>query len=180
MACAAFGISQVRLLGIYLVPFALIPIVVVTFLDSRTALYTHLITILICSFVAPFPLEFLFLQTVIGMAAIDNLRDLVKRSQLMQCALLVFFVYCVSYLGYTLLIEGDLSKINWNMFLYLGINCISLLFAYLLIYILEKLFGFMLFFIGIGMIIGMLIAENVVLVVSAGVFLLLGYHLFCH
>lgn len=35
-------------------------------------------------------------------------------------------------------------------------------------------------FIGIGMIIGMLIAENVVLVVSAGVFLLLGYHLFCH
>ncbi len=38
---------------------------------------------------------------------------------------------------------------------------------------LEKLFGFMLFFIGIGMIIGMLIAENVVLVVSAGVFLLL-------
>ena len=44
----------------------------------------------------------------------------------------------------------------------------------------EKLFGFMLFFIGIGMIIGMLIAENVVLVVSAGVFLLLGYHLFCH
>ena len=45
---------------------------------------------------------------------------------------------------------------------------------------LEKLFGFMLFFIGIGMIIGMLIAENVVLVVSAGVFLLLGYHLFCH
>ena len=37
----------------------------------------------------------------------------------------------------------------------------------------EKLFGFMLFFIGIGMIIGMLIAENVVLVVSAGVFLLL-------
>ena len=45
---------------------------------------------------------------------------------------------------------------------------------------LEKLIGFMLFFIGIGMIIGMLIAENVVLVVSAGVFLLLGYHLFCH
>ena len=44
----------------------------------------------------------------------------------------------------------------------------------------KKLFGFMLFFIGIGMIIGMLIAENVVLVVSAGVFLLLGYHLFCH
>ena len=44
----------------------------------------------------------------------------------------------------------------------------------------EKLIGFMLFFIGLGMVIGLLIAENVILVVTAGVFLLMGYHLFCH
>ena len=44
----------------------------------------------------------------------------------------------------------------------------------------EKLIGFMLFFIGLGMAIGLLIAENVILVVAAGVFLLMGYHLFCH
>ena len=36
------------------------------------------------------------------------------------------------------------------------------------------------FFIGLGMVIGFLIAENVILVVTAGAFLLLGYHLFCH
>ena len=44
----------------------------------------------------------------------------------------------------------------------------------------EKLIGFMLLFIGLGMVIGLLIAENVILVVAAGVFLLMGYHLFCH
>ena len=44
----------------------------------------------------------------------------------------------------------------------------------------EKLIGFMLFFIVLGMVIGFLIAENVILVVTAGAFLLLGYHLFCH
>ena len=44
----------------------------------------------------------------------------------------------------------------------------------------EKLIGFMLFFIGLGMVIGLLIAENVILVVAAGVFLLMGYHLFRH
>ena len=44
----------------------------------------------------------------------------------------------------------------------------------------KKLIGFMLFFIGLGMVIGLLIAENVILVVAAGVFLLMGYHLFCH
>ena len=44
----------------------------------------------------------------------------------------------------------------------------------------EKLIGFMLFFIGLGMVIGFLIAENVILVVTAGAFLLVGYHLFCN
>lgn len=44
----------------------------------------------------------------------------------------------------------------------------------------EKLIGFMMFFIGLGMVIGLLIAENAILVTTAGVLLLLGYHLFCH
>ena len=34
---------------------------------------------------------------------------------------------------------------------------------------LEKLIGFMLFFTGFGMVIGLLIAENVILVVAAGI-----------
>ncbi len=138
----AFFLSELRLLGIYLVPFAIIPIIVVTFFDSRTALYVHLITVLICSFSAPFALEFIFLQLIVGMTAIDSLSDLSRRSQLMRCALLVFLAYSFAYAGYTLFTEGDLSKLNYNMFIYFGINCVFLLFAYLLIYIFERIFGF--------------------------------------
>lgn len=138
----AFFLSEVRVQGIYLVPFAIIPIIVVTFFDSRTALYVHLITVLICAFTAPFALEFIFLQLIVGMTAIDSLSDLSRRSQLMRCAVLVFLAYCFAYVGYTLLSEGDLSKISYNMFVYFGINCVFLLFAYLLIYIFEKTFGF--------------------------------------
>lgn len=87
-------------------------------------------------------MEFIFLQIIIGMTAIDTLSDLVKRSQLVRCAILVFIAYSISYLGYTLLSEGDWIKINWNMFAYFGGSCILLLFAYLLIYLLEKTFGF--------------------------------------
>lgn len=83
-------------------------------------------------------MEFIFLQIIIGMTAIDTLSDLVKRSQLVRCAILVFIAYSISYLGYTLLSEGDWIKINWNMFAYFGGSCILLLFAYLLIYLLEK------------------------------------------
>ncbi len=138
----AFLLSEFRLQGIYLVPFAIIPIIIVTFFDSRTALYVHLITVLICAFTAPFALEFIFLQLIVGMTAIDSLSDLSRRSQLMRCAVLVFLAYCFAYVGYTLLTEGDLSKLNYTMFIYFGINCIFLLFAYLLIYIFEKVFGF--------------------------------------
>ena len=138
----AYFTSQFKVLGIYIVPFAILPIIVVTFIDSRTALYAHLITVLLCAFVAPFAMEFIFLQIIIGMTAIDTLSDLVKRSQLVRCAILVFIAYSISYLGYTLLSEGDWIKINWNMFAYFGGSCILLLFAYLLIYLLEKTFGF--------------------------------------
>ena len=138
----AFFLSEIRVQGIYLVPFAIIPIIIVTFFDSRTALYVHLITVLICAFTAPFALEFIFLQLIVGMTAIDSLSDLSRRSQLMRCAVFVFLAYCFAYVGYTLLSEGDLSKINYTMFIYFGINCVFLLFAYLLIYIFEKSFGF--------------------------------------
>ncbi len=137
----AFLLSEFKIQGIYLVPFSIIPIIIVTFFDSRTALYVHLITVLICAFAAPFALEFIFLQLVVGMTAIDSLSDLSRRSQLVRCALLVFLVYCFSYAGYTLLTEGDLSKLNQNLFIYFGISCLFLLFAYLLIYIFEKAFG---------------------------------------
>ena len=134
--------SDFRVLGIYLVPFAILPIIVCTFLDSRVALYSGLIAILLSAFAAPFPLEFIFLQVMVAMAAIYSLRDLVKRSQLVRCSIIVFCTYCICYVGYTLVVEGDWSKVNMLMFLYFAINSVLLLFAYLLIYLLEKMFGF--------------------------------------
>ncbi len=42
-----------------------------------------------------------------------------------------------------------------------------------------RLLGFILFFIGIGMVIGILISETVAVLIAAAVCLLCGYHLFC-
>ncbi|HIY00595.1 MAG TPA: hypothetical protein IAA26_01915 [Candidatus Blautia faecipullorum] len=42
-----------------------------------------------------------------------------------------------------------------------------------------RLLGLMLFCIGIGMIIGMLIDGNVIIVITAGSCLMCGYHIFC-
>lgn len=131
------------LFNIYIIPFAIVPIVVCTFFDSRTALFTHLVTVLICSVMAPFPHEFLILQVIAGMVVIYSLKELSQRSQLMHCALFVFLSYSLSYLGLVLYQDADLDKIHWIMALYFGINFVLLMFAYVLVYMLEKTFGYL-------------------------------------
>lgn len=131
------------LLNIYIIPYAIVPIVVCTFFDSRTALFTHLVTVLICSVMAPFPHEFLILQVIAGMVVTYSLKELSQRSQLMHCALFVFLSYSLSYLGLVLYQDADVSKIHWVMILYFGINFVLLMFAYVLVYMLEKMFGYL-------------------------------------
>src|SRR5690606_2728086 len=77
-------------LNIYIVPFAMLPIIIRTFFDSRTALFIHIITILLVSLIVPNPYEFVLLQMAVGMTVISSLKDLTQRSQLLRSAILVF------------------------------------------------------------------------------------------
>ncbi|MDR3262457.1 MAG: HDIG domain-containing protein, partial [Tannerella sp.] len=131
-----------ELFNIYILPFAMMPIVVRTFFNSHTALFTHLITVLLCSLVAPFPHEFLILQILAGVVVIFSLKELSQRSRLIRCSIFIFISYALSYLSLSLYQEGDFHKINWLMLLFFGINFILLMFSYTLIYMLEKLFGY--------------------------------------
>jgi len=131
-----------HLFNIYIIPFAIVPIVVRTFFDSRTALFTHLIIVLLCSLMVPYPHEFLLLQTIAGMVVTFSLKDLSERSQLMRCAFFIYLSYALAYVSMTVYLESDLGKLNWLMLLYFGINFILLMFTYILVYMLERLFGY--------------------------------------
>lgn len=128
--------------SIYVVPFAMIPIIVRVFLDSRTAFMAHVTIILLCSITLRFPHEFILLQVVAGMVAIYSLRELSQRSQLLRTALVVFISYALLYFAFELIHEDDLTKLNTRMYIYFMINGILLLFAYPLLFLLEKIFGF--------------------------------------
>lgn len=130
------------LFNVYILPFAIAPIVIRTFFDSRTALFTHMISMLICSLMVPFPHEFLLLQIIAGMVVTFSLKELSQRSQLIRSAFFIFMSYVLCYLSLALYQEGDLQKINWLMLLYFGINFILLMFTYVLVYMLEKMFGY--------------------------------------
>jgi putative nucleotidyltransferase with HDIG domain len=130
-------------LSIYIVPFALVPIMVRTFFDSRTALFVHVISVLLASFMVASPFEFVLLQITVGMATISSLKEMTQRSQLMQVSTFVAITYVVMFLSYTLITDGNIAKIDWWNFLYFAVNALLLLFAYGLIYIFEKMFGFL-------------------------------------
>lgn len=136
--CVTYG-----LINVYVLPYAIVPIVVRTFFDSRTALFIHISTMLICSLMVPFPHEFLILQIIAGMVVTFSLKDLCQRSQLIRCAFLIFLSYAIVYLALSMYQDADITKINWMMFLYFGINFILLMFSYILVYMLEKTFGFL-------------------------------------
>ena len=130
-------------LSVYVVPFALLPIMVRAFFDSRTALFAHIIAVVLTSLMVAVPYEFIVLQIIIGIVTISSLVQMMRRSQLVQTALLVFVSYSISYIGLTLAIDGDGSRMHWIYVAYFAVNGLLLFFSYVLIFIFEKLFGFL-------------------------------------
>jgi len=128
--------------NVYVVPLAMIPIIIGIFLDSRTAFMAHTTIILICSIFLRHPHEFIILQLAAGMTAIYSLRELSQRSQLLRTALIVVICYALLYYAFDLIQDDELTNLNTRMYIYFCINGILLLFAYPLLFILEKTFGF--------------------------------------
>ena len=128
--------------NVYIIPYAMLPIIIRVFLDSRTAFLTQVVTILICSICLRYPHEFILLQLAAGLVAIFSLRELSQRSQLFRTALLVILTYAALYFAFELITENDLSKLNGSMYSYFIVNGILLLFTYPLLFLLEKTFGF--------------------------------------
>ena len=127
---------------IYIIPYALIPIITSIFFDTRTGLYTHYITIFLASFIAPLPFEFILLQAAVGMVAITTLRDISQRSQLVNAALAIVITYSLIYLGYGLTLDDSLQQMNAWMFAFFFLNGILLLLVYPFVYVIEQSFGF--------------------------------------
>ncbi len=129
--------------NVYIIPFALITIVVRTLMDSRTALFVFIITVLLTGFLAPNGFEFVFLQLSAGIMAIYSLPRLERRGQLVLTGIITFLTYSVVYFAFAITQETNITDIKWENFMFFAINGLFLTFSYSLIYIFEKLFGFL-------------------------------------
>lgn len=129
--------------SIYVIPFAILPIIVRIFFDSRLAFFLHVTTILLSATFAPNSFEFAIIQIPIGLVAMYSLYRMTRRSQLVRAAILIILSYSLLYTGLKLWQEGDFTRIDYSMYRNLAINGGLLLLVYPLIYIFEKLFGFL-------------------------------------
>lgn len=128
--------------SVYLIPFAMAPIFIRVFMDSRTAGVTHVTTILISAIAVKYQYEFIVVQLVGGLIAIYSLRELSKRSQLFLTALLVVIGEAAAYLSLQLIQVDSLTKLDGTMYYHLMISGFLLLFTYPLMLVVEKTFGF--------------------------------------
>lgn len=131
-----------NIFSVYIVPFAMAPIFVRVFMDSRTAFVSHVTMIFLCAVAVKYQYEFIIVQLVAGLIAIYSLRELSKRSQIFLTALLVTVGSATAYLSLQLIQNDDFSKLDHSMYYHLAVNGIFLLFTYPLMLIIEKLFGF--------------------------------------
>ncbi len=138
LACLALRFN----LTVYLIPFAWVPILTRVFFDSRTALFLHFTTILIASIIVPAPVEFFFIQIVVGMVAVSSLSDMTRRAQLVQTAAWIYLAQSVAYTALTFAQTGVFSSIDPWMYLYFFICGLLTIGCYGLIYGFEKLFRF--------------------------------------
>ncbi|MDF1549176.1 MAG: hypothetical protein P1P88_15225, partial [Bacteroidales bacterium] len=106
-------VYQINVLSIYIVPFAILPILINTFFDSRLALFAYFVTILLAAFYAPNSFEFVFIHFMAGLVAILALKKIQKRGQFFSATGLTVLSYFLLYFGVAINQEGDINNIEW-------------------------------------------------------------------
>lgn len=128
--------------SVYILPFAMAPIFIRVFMDSRTAFLTHVVMVMLCAAAVKYQYEFIIVQLVAGLVAIYSLRELSQRGQLFKTALFVTLASCAIYFALQLMTDNTFTTVDNSMYKYFVINGIMLLFVYPLMLIIEKTFGF--------------------------------------
>ncbi|MDG1723410.1 MAG: HDIG domain-containing protein [Flavobacteriaceae bacterium] len=134
-------VVDVNPLYVYAVPICMLPLLLRTFFDTRIALFSLMIALFLIAFLVPNSFEFMFLQMMAGILASLTVNDLYRRAKLFISVGLIVGLYVVSYIAFTLIHDGNLNQLSYDVLLLFVVNGLAILFVQPLIYIFEKVFG---------------------------------------
>lgn len=127
----------------YLIPFAIAPVVVQVFFDEKLAFFTHIVVVTLATLILSLGFEFMFLQTVAGLAILLGGVNIKSWSHFFSSMVYLFVAYCIAFLGWSLIEEGAMGAIDWSYIRLFFLNVLLSLLAYPLIPLLERVFGFL-------------------------------------
>ncbi|MDR2009658.1 MAG: HDIG domain-containing protein [Bacteroidales bacterium] len=139
---SVFVVFKYTDLNINIIPFTLVPALLITFYRFHISFFVYLLTIFVAGFFAPNSFEFIFIQTITGMVAMFSLRKKQRRRQIFITLLLVFVSYMIIYIGFVLMRQGSFSELLKNEMFSYAISSAFLLLYLPIVYIYEKVFGF--------------------------------------
>ena len=142
MTVVAAALFESFTLGVYLTPFAIVPVVVLIFLDSRTAIISLIVQVLIAALIATYQFSFIVTELAVGIVATFSVTRLTQRSQLLRTSALVFLMYAVMGFVMLLVTGGKPSDFDPRILLAYGVNAVLFNLVYLVILLVEKVFGF--------------------------------------
>ena len=129
-------------ISVYVIPYCVIPLLIRTFFGNRLALFVYIISIFLISFFVPNSFEFILLESITGIITLYMVLNVNKRAELFYTSVVIFIVFTISFIGFSLLQEGSFETITWKTIGWFGLAAAFTLLTYPLIYLFEKVFGY--------------------------------------
>lgn len=137
-----FTIEKTDVLSSYIIPFCIVPIIIKHFFSERLAFFTHIVIILIASFLSSLGYEFTFIQILAGIVAVLTTTDTRNLNKFFFALLYLLLTYGGAFLGLNLIQEGTITNIDWSVYVWIFLNVFLTLLAFPLIPLIERVFGF--------------------------------------
>lgn len=127
---------------IYMMPVAIMAMLLMTFFDARISIIVQVMTLIIISLVVPNPFQYFFVQMLVSFVAIFSMTKRTRRASYFGTSLAVFATYVIVYFGMMLIYDGGFDSLNLTaIFIYAG-NAFFTMLALPLAFLFERVFGF--------------------------------------
>ena len=127
---------------IYLMPVAIMAMLLMTFFDARISIIVQVMTLIIISLAVPNPFQYFFVQLLVSFVAIFSMTKRTRRASYFGTSLAVFVTYIVVYFGMMLIFDGDFDSFNWKYIIIYAGNAFCTMLALPLAFLFERVFGF--------------------------------------
>ncbi len=122
-------------------PFGILPIILMTFFESRITIIVHMFTILIIALAVPSAFAFVFLQMIVGFVVMFSLANHNRRNYYFRTSFYIFLTYFILLVGFNIIQEGAISNLQMHQITKIGISATMTLLALPLVYLFERVFG---------------------------------------